>query len=51
MKREYAVPETEFKSLYSYVTNETSEEELGVDVSGSVEDALKILETYVKEIV
>jgi predicted kinase len=46
-KREYSVPEEEFKMLYSYVNDEQSQDEIKIDVGiNSVESSVEILTTY-----
>lgn len=47
LKREYVVPEYEFKDLYSYVTDGESEDEHRVNVSGSVEETVMALKQII----
>jgi predicted kinase len=48
-KREYSVPEEEFKMLYSYVNGEQSPEEIKIGVGvNNVESSVEILASYLQ---
>lgn len=47
-KRQYVVPEDEFKMLHDYVMQKSSGEEIKIDVSGTPEDALRQIEKSAK---